>query len=328
MRGDLKDKKEKIRIVAVRLAEQMKHHIQMYEERHQAMDRELKQMSQNLHKKQKSAETEVMRSLEEMDKDVQEGFVKVGTCLESLEKEVEDKNKLFQDKMREAMKSVQDVLGKEGRAWRNQIREISLINEMHQHIILESFQSSNGHIENLEKCLADLNEELISNFNFVEETMVKMRAEVNTSNLILKIQTNLRFSGMTSSLDKLKKTWNKDVKKIKTKIDVERSNAMSQINPMKMQINKVRNELGQFEKKVDLVDKEMKKGTGGLRKEIQIMTQEVKEITKKNQVLKGEVQEHIQDQTRLLKEYKEEMDKDKQDILKEFKQKQKEMEDM
>ena len=261
MRGDLKDKKEKIRTVAVRLAEQMKHHILMYEERHHAMDKELKQMSENLDKKQKSAENEMIRSLDEMDKDVKEGFVKVGNCLESLESEVEEKNRLFQEKMREAMKSVQDILNKEGRAWRNQIREISLINEMHQHIILESFQNSNGHIENLEKCFSDLNEELTRNFEFVEDTIVKMRAEFNTAGLIAKIQTNLRFGGMTSSLDKLKKGWIRDVKKMKTRIDVERSNAMSLINPMKMHINKIRGELGECEKKIDFIDEGLKTST-------------------------------------------------------------------
>ena len=318
MRVDLKDKKDKIRIVAVRLAEQMKHHILMYEERHIAMDKELKQVADNLDKKQKSAEKEMMQSIEEMDKDITDGFVKVGECVDNLQQQMENKNKLFEDKMREAITSVNDILSKEGTAWRNQIREISLINEMHQHIILESFQNSNGHIDNLEKCLSDLSEELMENFKTVEERIVQIRAEFNTTGLISKIQGNMRFKGMSNEMEKIRKGWRRDTKRIEGRIDEERTNAMGMINPMKMVINKLKNDMIENEKKVDTIKGEMEKGTGGLREEMQKVQDDINTINTKNNGLKEEMEKHMRDQDKLLKEYKEGMESNRIDIVKEF----------
>lgn len=328
MRIDLKDKKEKIRTVAVRLAEQMKHHIVMYEERHQAMDKELRRMSDNLDQKQHAAETEMIRSLEEMDRDVQGGFTKVGSFLNSLEKEMEEKNKLFEEKIREAMKSVQEVLKKEGKTWRNQIREISLINEMHQHIILKSFQNSNGHIENLEKCLEDLSEELATNFKVVEDQMVEMRAEFNTTSLITKIQSNLRFTNMSGVVEKVKKTMNREVKKMEKRVDSERTVAMNMINPMKMHIKKLIGDLNTCQKNIGSVEKEMQKGTGGMRSQIEEINSLVKEIDERNNLFTEEVKGHMGDQDRLLEEHKEVMQSDKTEILEEFEKKKAELEDL
>lgn len=328
MRTDLRDKKEKIRAVAVRLAEQMKHHISMYEERHRAMESELKQMGESLDKRQRAAEAEQTRGLEEMDRDVREGFVKVSECMDALEVELEDKNRLFQEKLREAITSVNDVLGKEGRAWRNQIREISLINEMHQHIILESFQNSNAHIDNLEKCLADLSEELSVNFGTVQAKMVEIRAEFNTASLISKIQTNLRFTGVTDSLDKLRKVRARDLKQIVQRIDRERTDAMQLINPVRMRVNKLGTDLGECQERIASLGERLETGTGGLRREMETVLGEMNRARDRNEQLEKEVRVHLEDQERLMREYQEEIGQNKEEVLKQFDQKCSELEEI
>lgn len=236
MKRNLKLKKDKMDIVSLTMAEQMQRHQTSSTEKLETMSKILEDTRHFLLKRQAQLETRVDEGLSEMDKDVQEGFVRVEEYLSKLEEETTEKSKLVEEKVKSICWNTQSVVTKEGQAWRRQIREISLINEMHQHVMLQSFQDSNFAVENLEKGLAELSLELAANFSRLDEQMREHIALSNTEQLMAKVQLNLRFGAVGKICDGLRRDRKKAVKELGRVMDEKTVEVMKMMDPVRLQV--------------------------------------------------------------------------------------------
>lgn len=278
MNRNLKLKKNKMDIVSLTMAEQMQRHQSSSDEKLESMSRILEDARESLVRRQGQLETRVEEGLGEMDKDVQEGFARVEDYLSRLEEEMGAKTKLVEEKVKSICWNTQSVVTKEGQAWRRQIREISLINEMHQHVILQSFQDSHFAVDNLEKGMAELSQELADNFGRLDQQVREHVAMSNTEQLMAKVQLNLRFEAVGREYEGLKRENKKTVRGLERRMDQKTKEVMQVMDPVRMQLKQTGFRQMEIKKQLEAEVDTRKGEVTGVRESISKLEEEADKV--------------------------------------------------